>query len=305
MIPTCACSNPTSSFAITIEACGFMDQLGFNVVADARFAADGRWVAVAPPNGSAILALVAPKPGSEDYALVGRATQISFITEDIHATFEQWHKRGVHFDRRPQTTSWGGMSANFQDVDGNSFELLASDDMSREIEAQRRASAEKLESERRAVQELEIAKQVPARLFPQMLPPLKTLDYAGICIQARQVGGDYYDLLSLGEDRLGLVFSDVSGKGIAGTLLMANLQANLRSQCAIALDHPERLLRSVNHVFLRKFRRQRLRDHLLRRIRRQGGAPALRELWTSVRPSAAERQHPGAARFNLYASGTL
>jgi len=45
------------------------------------------------------------------------------------------------------------------------------------------------------------------------------------------------------------VIGDVSGKGIAAALLMANLQANLRSQCAIALDHPERLLHSVNDLF--------------------------------------------------------
>jgi predicted enzyme related to lactoylglutathione lyase len=154
------------------------DQLGFNVVADARFGPDDRWVAVAPQNGSAVLALVVPKPGSEDRALMGRATQISLITEDINATFDQWHSRGVRFDRPPQTASWGGISANFQDVDGNSFELLASNDMSREIEALRRATTEKLESERRGAQELEIAKQVQVRLFPQTLPPLKTLDYA-------------------------------------------------------------------------------------------------------------------------------
>jgi len=63
------------------------------------------------------------------------------------------------------------------------------------------------------------------------------------------VGGDYYDFLSLGPDRLGLVIGDVMGKGIAAALLMANLQANLRSQVAFALDEPRRLLRSVNSLF--------------------------------------------------------
>jgi serine phosphatase RsbU (regulator of sigma subunit) len=121
--------------------------------------------------------------------------------------------------------------------------------VSRELEAQRRAVAERLESERRAAQELEIAKQVQARLFPQSLPPRKSLEYAGICIQARQVGGDYYDFLNLGQERLGLVIGDVAGKGIAAALLMANLQATLRSQCAIALDQPQRFLRSVNQLF--------------------------------------------------------
>jgi hypothetical protein len=66
-------------------------------------------------------------------------------------------------------------------------------------------------------------------------PPLKTLEYAGVCIQAREVGGDYYDFLNLGPQRLGLVIGDISGKGIAAALLMANLQANLRSQCAMAI----------------------------------------------------------------------
>jgi serine phosphatase RsbU (regulator of sigma subunit) len=109
--------------------------------------------------------------------------------------------------------------------------------------------AEKVESERRATRELEIAKQVQARLFPQAVPPLRTLEYAGVCAQAREVGGDYYDFLNLGPQRLGLVIGDISGKGIAAALLMANLQANLRSQCAMASGQPERFLRSVNQLF--------------------------------------------------------
>ncbi|MFZ0593316.1 MAG: SpoIIE family protein phosphatase [Bryobacteraceae bacterium] len=123
------------------------------------------------------------------------------------------------------------------------------DEVSSFMEAHRRVIAEKEEAERRAAQELEIAKQVQARLFPQTLPPLKTLEYAGICVQARQVGGDYYDFLDLGQGRLGIVIGDIAGKGIAAALLMANLQANLRSQCAIALEQPERFLRSVNQLF--------------------------------------------------------
>jgi serine phosphatase RsbU (regulator of sigma subunit) len=66
---------------------------------------------------------------------------------------------------------------------------------------------------------------------------------------ARQVGGDYYDFLDLGRERLGLVVSDIAGKGKAAALLMANLQASPRSQCAIASDQPIRFLRSVNQLF--------------------------------------------------------
>jgi serine phosphatase RsbU (regulator of sigma subunit)/predicted enzyme related to lactoylglutathione lyase len=247
----------------------YLDQLGFNLAFDAKFGSGGRWVAVAPPDGSAVLMLIAPKPGSQEYKLIGRATQVAFVTEDVLAKFHEWRKRGVRFGHPPrlrrfkyerpadvpstqpaeQTPIWGAVFTRFKDADGNSFALVGFDEVSREVEAQRRALAEKLEAERRAAQELEIAKQVQARLFPQELPALRTLEYAGVCVQARQVGGDYYDFLSLGRDRLGLVIGDIAGKGIAGALLMANLQANLRSQCAIALDQPQRFLRSVNQLF--------------------------------------------------------
>jgi sigma-B regulation protein RsbU (phosphoserine phosphatase) len=109
--------------------------------------------------------------------------------------------------------------------------------------------AERIEADRRVAQEMEYAKQVQAKLFPQKLPPLRTMEYTGRCIQARQVGGDYYDFLNLGFGHLGFVLADVAGKGISGALLMANLQANLRSQCALALQDLPGLLKSVNQLF--------------------------------------------------------
>jgi serine phosphatase RsbU (regulator of sigma subunit) len=250
----------------------YLDQLGFNLAFDARFESAGRWVAVAPPDGTAVLLLIAPKPGSQEYKLIGRATQVAFVAEDVMAKFHEWRKRGVRFGHPPrlrrfkwerpaaapsarpaqdaqQKPIWGAVFTRFKDVDGNSFALMGFDEVSRQIEAQRREMGEKLEAERRATQEIEIARQVQARLFPQEFPPLQTLEYGGVCIQARQVGGDYYDFLSLGRGRLGLVIGDIAGKGIAGALLMANLQANLRSQCAIALRQPRRFLRSVNQLF--------------------------------------------------------
>jgi serine phosphatase RsbU (regulator of sigma subunit)/predicted enzyme related to lactoylglutathione lyase len=227
----------------------YVDQLGFGLVVDENYESGGRWVAVAPPDGNTVLALIAPKRNSQDYKLIGRSKHTVFVTEDVMAKFAEWEKRGVRFHHPPQTTLWGGIFTRFDDLDGNSFTLVGRDDFVREIEAQRRAAAEKLEAERRIAQELEIAKRVQARLFPQTLPQLKTLEYAGICIQAREVGGDYYDFLNLGQERLGLIIGDTSGKGIGAALLMANLQANLRSQSAIALDQPRRFLQSVNQLF--------------------------------------------------------
>ncbi|HKX30465.1 MAG TPA: SpoIIE family protein phosphatase [Blastocatellia bacterium] len=227
----------------------YLDRLGFSLVYDARSKSGDRWIAVAPPDGMTILALIAPHPESEEYKLIGRYTQVVFLTEDVVAQYREWSEQGVHFHHPPQIPEWGGMFTSFEDPDGNRFGLVGFDDETRQLEEKRLALAEKLEAERRAARELEIAKQVQARLFPQTVPPLRTLDYAGVCIQARQVGGDYYDFLDLGRERLGLVIGDISGKGIAAALLMANLQANLRSQCAIARDQPQRLLQSVNQLF--------------------------------------------------------
>lgn len=109
--------------------------------------------------------------------------------------------------------------------------------------------AERIEADRRVAREMEIAREVQARLFPQKLPAMKTLEYTGGCIPARAVGGDYYDFVELREGRLALVLADIAGKGVSGALLMANLQANLRSQCAMAVDDLGRALASVNHSF--------------------------------------------------------
>jgi serine phosphatase RsbU (regulator of sigma subunit) len=226
-----------------------VDQLGFNVAYDVEIQPGFRWTAVAPPDGDAVLVIASPLPGTEEYGLIGYAKHIAFITEDIDAKFLEWSERGVRFLHPPRAESWGGVFTVFKDPDGNGFALVGFDELTRLVETQRRALTEKLEAERRAAQELEIAKQVQARLFPQMLPALRTLDYAGACIQAYAVGGDYYDFMDLGRERLGLVIGDIAGKGIAAALLMANLQANLRSQSAIALDAPQRMLQSVNRLF--------------------------------------------------------
>jgi serine phosphatase RsbU (regulator of sigma subunit) len=109
--------------------------------------------------------------------------------------------------------------------------------------------AERMEADRRTNQEMDIARKVQARLFPQKLPAMNTLEYTGACIQARKVGGDYYDFLELRPGRLALVLADIAGKGVSGALLMANLQANLRSQYAVAVDDLPRLLASVNRLF--------------------------------------------------------
>jgi serine phosphatase RsbU (regulator of sigma subunit) len=241
----------------------YVERLGFELAFDAHLQSGVRCVAVSPPNGTAVLTLIQPEPDSPNYARIGKSTCVMFVTEDVAKTYSEWSARGVKFRHTPrlrrikyeekepagQGPVWGQVFTRFEDVDGNSFSLASFDEVSRAVEAQRRAAIEKLEAERRIAHELDIARRVQARLFPQTLPPCSTLEYAGACAQARQVGGDYFDFLSLGQGRLGLVIGDIAGKGIAAALLMANLQANLRSQCLGAVDDPRRFLESVNRLF--------------------------------------------------------
>ena len=103
-------------------------------------------------------------------------------------------------------------------------------------------------SERGRRSELEIAATVQQQLFPRTTHKLHTIDYAGYCVAARGVGGDYYDFLDLGED-LGFVLADVSGKGVPAALLMANLQACFRTQAGAGFRRPAELLKIVHSHF--------------------------------------------------------
>jgi sigma-B regulation protein RsbU (phosphoserine phosphatase) len=87
----------------------------------------------------------------------------------------------------------------------------------------------------RVNREMEIAREVQERLFPQEMPDIVDASLAGACRAALGVGGDYYDVFSLEDGRLGLAIGDVSGKGISAALLMASLRASLRG---VSLNSP-------------------------------------------------------------------
>lgn len=85
----------------------------------------------------------------------------------------------------------------------------------------------------RLERELEIAKEVQEQLFPHMAPRMARMEITGLCLPARVVSGDYYDFLQLDPNRMGMALGDICGKGISAALLMANLQATLRSNISI------------------------------------------------------------------------
>ena len=116
------------------------------------------------------------------------------------------------------------------------------------IEKQAREAAVRRSAQRLARSEIEIARHVQEKLFPQPVKQLGSIRYAARCVPAREVSGDYYDFLDLGPGALGFVLADVSGKGMAAALLMASLQAAFRSQTETVRDGCE-LLRGINRLF--------------------------------------------------------
>jgi sigma-B regulation protein RsbU (phosphoserine phosphatase) len=96
--------------------------------------------------------------------------------------------------------------------------------------------------------EMEIAREVQQRLFPQALPPAEGLEYDGACRPALGVGGDYYDFLSLSGGRLGIAIGDVSGKGVPAALLMASLQASVRGQAQSGSANLAKLMETVSRL---------------------------------------------------------
>jgi sigma-B regulation protein RsbU (phosphoserine phosphatase) len=96
--------------------------------------------------------------------------------------------------------------------------------------------------------ELEIAREVQERLFPQDLPEVEGLEYYGACRPALGVGGDYYDFFELESGKFGIAIGDVSGKGIGASLMMASLQASLRGQAIHSKDDLAGLMVRVNKL---------------------------------------------------------
>ncbi len=98
----------------------------------------------------------------------------------------------------------------------------------RTLEKQAREGAERRRVENRVRSEIEIARNVQQKLFPQKTKLLETADYAGRCVPAHEVGGDYYDFFPYAGSRVGLALGDVSGKGMPASLMMMALHARVQ-----------------------------------------------------------------------------
>jgi phosphoserine phosphatase RsbU/P len=119
----------------------------------------------------------------------------------------------VRIERRDQL---GVLGESFNDMIGSVSTLI-----------QEQQQRQRLENE------ISIAREVQDQLFPRTLPKVPGVEIEAICKAARAVSGDYYDFIQLSPTHLAIAIADISGKGISAALLMASLQAALRSQVLV------------------------------------------------------------------------
>jgi len=97
--------------------------------------------------------------------------------------------------------------------------------------------------------ELAVAKRIQETLLPKNIPFTDAVEIAAVNLPCREIGGDYYDLIKIDEEKLGVAIADVSGKGIPASLLMSNLQACLRTLSKENLPVKEIVSRINNIIY--------------------------------------------------------
>ena len=152
------------------------------------------------------------------------------------------------------------------------------------------ASIEKLILEQKEKQRLEnellIAQEVQAQLFPRQVSELESLEVHGFCRPARTVSGDYYDFLTASSHKLILAVGDISGKGISAALLMATIHSAVRAYSV------ESLAADARTGGRRRSRRSRQSDGHVARGRRSFS----RRLARPAEPSALRQHSAGKIR---------
>jgi serine phosphatase RsbU (regulator of sigma subunit) len=170
----------------------------------------------------------------EAAALVMGLTLARSITGSVHELFAGTERvRAGDFSHRIQVTTedqLGELSASFNQMTGSIEDLLRQADEKKRLE-----------------EELRIARSIQMSLLPRGRLVIPGLSITALCVPAREVGGDYYDFFPLGDDRLGVLIADVSGKGTSAALYMAELKGLMLSLCR-TYDAPRDLLLAANEI---------------------------------------------------------
>ncbi|MGH9311667.1 MAG: PP2C family protein-serine/threonine phosphatase [Vicinamibacterales bacterium] len=156
------------------------------------------------------------------------------ITGSVHELFMGTERvRQGDFTHRMKVTAQdqlGELALSFNEMTGSIEQLLQTE-------------AEK----KRLEEELRIARQIQMSLLPPGPLIVPGMEVAALCVPAREVGGDYYDFLALGEGRVGVLIADVSGKGTSAALYMAELKGLVLALSQM-YQSPKDLLIEVNRI---------------------------------------------------------
>ena len=168
---------------------------------------------------------------------VALATGLSLarsITGSVHELFAGTEQvRRGDFTRRIAVTAndqLGELAESFNSMTASIEDLLSQADEKKRLE-----------------EELRIAREIQMSLLPQGPVLMPGLSVTAVCVPAREVGGDYYDFFPLGDERLGVLIADVSGKGTSAALYMAELKGLLLSLSRIYTS-PRRLMIAANRI---------------------------------------------------------
>ncbi|MBN2183692.1 MAG: anti-sigma factor antagonist [Candidatus Krumholzibacteriota bacterium] len=135
---------------------------------------------------------------------------IQALTDGVRAIGEGALKDGIHIDGPEEI---GAIAEAFN-----------------EITSKFRAAQESVVEQERMQKEMQVAQEIQHSLLPGKVPEIKGYDIASLYRAAKEVGGDYYDFVKVGEDSLGVVVADVSGKGVPGSLVMTMIRTALRME---------------------------------------------------------------------------
>ena len=156
------------------------------------------------------------------------------ITGSVHELFEGTeHVRKGDFSHRIQVATrdqLGGLAESFNQMTGSIEDLLR-----------------QAEEKKRLEEELRIARVIQMSLLPQGQIAMPGVSVSALCVPAREVGGDYYDFFPLGDDRLGVLIADVSGKGTSAALYMAELKGLMLS-LSQTCPSPRQLMLTANQI---------------------------------------------------------
>jgi serine phosphatase RsbU (regulator of sigma subunit) len=157
---------------------------------------------------------------------------------EFHIMLQRWPNLAVEMLHEMSVRLRSTEQATIHDLQEKNLELT-------KAYTELKAAQEQIIEKERLEKELQVARRIQSSFLPQVLPGIPGYDFGARILPARAVGGDLYDFIRLGKDKLGILIGDVSDKGVPAALFMALTRSLLRVE-AMRIASPVKLLQRVN-----------------------------------------------------------